>query len=65
MDQRQEDTLRGAVRDTGTLPTDAEQNEPAGSPAADQVPMGTVGAAPEERAAPPPPDLVASPGTRY
>jgi hypothetical protein len=65
MDQRQGDPLRGAARDAGTLPTDAERAEPARSPAADQVPTGTVGAAPEERAAPPPPDLVASPGTRY
>ena len=42
MDQRQEDTLRGAVRDTGTLPTESEQAEPAGPPRADLIPTGTV-----------------------
>jgi hypothetical protein len=51
MDERQEDTLHGAVRDTGTLPTESEQAEPARPPTADLTPTGTVGAAPEERAA--------------
>jgi hypothetical protein len=51
MNQHQEDMLRGAVHDTGTLPTDAEQAEATRPPAANQIPTGTVGAAPEERAA--------------